>query len=196
MLINATLCTLSWNSIFLLEIINIFHSLLLCSKNNSSRWKYKVLSTQKPVDCCTRRLNQAWMTIYFVNVYCFINLPENTGQYSCGSSVWQGQPIVHLGHTSVPKAFNSDSWSLCCASLFESATAGSLWLPRGDQEPRMTIISGRMLAFHHPDNELAPAEMAHFIFWDYTVWGRFALFIQVTVWSRLLPSIHIPAVIV
>lgn len=41
----------------------------------------------------------------------------------------------------------------------------SFVIAQRDPQPEMTIITGKMLAFHHPDTELATAERAHFIFW-------------------------------
>ena len=53
---------------------------------------------------------------------------------------------------------------MCFASMFESAPAGSLRFPAGVWSHKMTIISGKVLAFHHRDTELASAERAYFIF--------------------------------
>lgn len=61
----------------------------------------------------------------------------------------------------------------------------------GDSEPERTIITGKMVAFHHPDTELAGAERAPFIFCWCKVQGKFVLFIQVTWWWPLLTLSHL-----
>lgn len=70
--------------------------------------------------------------------------------------------------THVWMCIHRDSWSVCFASMFESAPAGSLRFPAGILSHKMTIITGKVLAFHHRDTELASAERAYFIFFIVT----------------------------
>lgn len=64
------------------------------------------------------------------------------------------------------------SWSMCCASEFESGPAGYLQGPRGVLSQRGQLELGRRRHFTTSDSELADAERAHFIFCWCTVQGE------------------------
>lgn len=64
--------------------------------------------------------------------------------------------LIDVEHTSLPIDSNSESGCMCCTSVFESAQAGSLWLPRWDLEPEMTIIFGEYGGISLPRNWISP----------------------------------------